>query len=106
MPWLRSKALYESKGDEHWSELLNYEVGAMSEVYVQAASFTNNATWLQAGGNIEDTEMMRTFNCGIGMILVVDQAAAASALEALAAQGVNGWELGHITDEATGVQFN
>ena len=22
--------------------------------------------WLQAGGNIEDTEMMRTFNCGIG----------------------------------------
>ena len=50
--------------------------------------------------------MMRTFNCGIGMILVVDQAAAASALEALAAQGVNGWELGHITDEATGVQFN
>ena len=62
--------------------------------------------WLQAGGNIEDTEMMRTFNCGIGMILVVDQAAAASTLEALAAQGVNGWELGHITDEATGVQFN
>ena len=62
--------------------------------------------WLQAGGNIEDTEMMRTFNCGIGMILVVDLAAAASTLEALAAQGVNGWELGHITEEAAGVQFN
>ena len=26
---------------------------------------------LQAGGNIEPQEMMRTFNCGIGMILVV-----------------------------------
>ena len=61
--------------------------------------------WLQAGGNIEDTEMMRTFNCGIGMILVVDQASASSTLEALAAQGVAGWELGRISDEAAGVQF-
>jgi phosphoribosylformylglycinamidine cyclo-ligase len=61
--------------------------------------------WLQAGGNIEDTEMMRTFNCGIGMILVVDQASASSTLEALAAQGVTGWELGRISDEAAGVQF-
>ena len=61
--------------------------------------------WLQTGGNIEDTEMMRTFNCGIGMILVVDQASASSTLEALAAQGVTGWELGRISDEAAGVQF-
>ena len=61
--------------------------------------------WLQAGGNIEDTEMMRTFNCGIGMILVVDQASASSTLEALAAQGVTGWELGRISDEAAGVRF-
>ena len=61
--------------------------------------------WLQTGGNIEDTEMMRTFNCGIGMILVVDQASASSTLEALAAQGVDGWELGRISDEAAGVQF-
>ena len=61
--------------------------------------------WLQAGGHIEDTEMMRTFNCGIGMILVVDQASASSTLEELAAQGITGWELGRISDEAAGVQF-
>ncbi|MEK9623146.1 MAG: phosphoribosylformylglycinamidine cyclo-ligase [Halieaceae bacterium] len=61
--------------------------------------------WLQAGGNIEESEMLRTFNCGIGMILVVDQAAASSTLEALAAQGVTGWELGRICDEIAGVQF-
>ena len=61
--------------------------------------------WLQAGGNIEETEMLRTFNCGIGMILVVDQAAASATLEALAAQGVSGWELGRTSDEITGVQF-
>ena len=61
--------------------------------------------WLQAGGNIEESEMLRTFNCGIGMILVVDQAAASSTLEALAARGVTGWELGRICDEIAGVQF-
>ena len=27
--------------------------------------------WLQEQGNIEDTEMYRTFNCGIGMVVVV-----------------------------------
>jgi len=28
--------------------------------------------WLQTQGNIEDIEMLRTFNCGIGLCLVVD----------------------------------
>jgi phosphoribosylformylglycinamidine cyclo-ligase len=27
--------------------------------------------WLQRMGNIEEAEMHRTFNCGIGMVLVV-----------------------------------
>ena len=30
--------------------------------------------WLQEQGNIEDQEMLRTFNCGIGMVLVIDKA--------------------------------
>jgi phosphoribosylformylglycinamidine cyclo-ligase len=29
--------------------------------------------WLQQNGQVEDTEMHRTFNCGIGMCLVVEQ---------------------------------
>ncbi|KAA1294523.1 MAG: phosphoribosylformylglycinamidine cyclo-ligase, partial [SAR202 cluster bacterium] len=28
--------------------------------------------WLQNTGNIEESEMLKTFNCGIGMILVVN----------------------------------
>ena len=28
--------------------------------------------WLQKTGNIEEDEMLKTFNCGIGMILVVN----------------------------------
>jgi phosphoribosylformylglycinamidine cyclo-ligase len=38
--------------------------------------------WLQAEGGVEEAEMLRTFNCGVGMIAVVaaDQAAALAAL--------------------------
>ena len=28
--------------------------------------------WLQQSGNIDDEEMMRTFNCGAGMVLAID----------------------------------
>ncbi|GAQ90447.1 Glycinamide ribonucleotide synthetase [Klebsormidium nitens] len=37
-------------------------------------------TWLQQAGGISDAEMRRTFNLGIGMVLVVDAAAAADLL--------------------------
>ncbi len=28
--------------------------------------------WLQSQGKVEDNEMIRTFNCGVGMVLIVD----------------------------------
>lgn len=62
--------------------------------------------WLQNGGNITDTEMMRTFNCGVGMIIVVDRKNAAEALSILKTHGIDGWELGVISDHATGVHFD
>jgi phosphoribosylformylglycinamidine cyclo-ligase len=37
--------------------------------------------WLASAGNVAMEEMLRTFNCGIGMI-VVTQAAQASSIEA------------------------
>ena len=39
--------------------------------------------WLQTEGNISDSEMLRTFNCGIGMILCVDETQADEALALL-----------------------
>jgi len=62
--------------------------------------------WLQRGGNITDTEMMRTFNCGVGMIIVVAPSQAAEARSVLEAQRVAAWELGVITDQAMGVHFD
>ena len=57
--------------------------------------------WLQAGGNIEELEMMRTFNCGVGMILVVAAESTADTLSHLDALGLSGWELGVISDAAS-----
>ncbi|MBI5918015.1 MAG: phosphoribosylformylglycinamidine cyclo-ligase [Nitrosomonadales bacterium] len=43
--------------------------------------------WLQAGGNVEAQEMYRTFNCGIGMVVVVAAADADAAVSQLQAAG-------------------
>jgi len=46
------------------------EVGA--EIYLDSWKRPAIFNWLQKKGNIEDFEMLKTFNCGIGMILVVN----------------------------------
>jgi len=52
--------------------------------------------FLQAQGNIEPEEMARTFNCGIGMAVVVSEAEAASVTRSLEEQGENVFRIGHI----------
>ena len=52
--------------------------------------------WLQQAGNVEAQEMYRTFNCGIGMV-VIAAAENADALQAfLAEQGETVYRLGDI----------
>jgi len=53
--------------------------------------------WLQKQGNIEDMEMYRTFNCGIGMVLVVNAEDADTAIEVLNNAGESAFKLGEIT---------
>ena len=52
--------------------------------------------WLAKTGNIETSEMRRTFNCGIGMVAVVAAADVEETLEALKAAGEDAWHLGQI----------
>ncbi|MCH9742458.1 MAG: phosphoribosylformylglycinamidine cyclo-ligase, partial [Proteobacteria bacterium] len=52
--------------------------------------------WLQAQGNVEFKEMHRTFNCGIGMIVVVNAADAEAAKAHLQAQGETVFTIGSI----------
>jgi phosphoribosylformylglycinamidine cyclo-ligase len=43
--------------------------------------------WLAKAGGVSEFDMLRTFNCGIGMVLIVDQTKAADVLAALTAAG-------------------
>jgi phosphoribosylformylglycinamidine cyclo-ligase len=51
--------------------------------------------WLAATGNVTTAEMLRVFNCGVGMTLIVTDAQAATAL--LRAEGEAPFLLGHVT---------
>jgi phosphoribosylformylglycinamidine cyclo-ligase len=52
--------------------------------------------WLAATGEVSEQEMLRTFNCGIGMVAVVDAHAAAAASEQFAANGESVVQLGEV----------
>jgi phosphoribosylformylglycinamidine cyclo-ligase len=58
--------------------------------------------WLQKHGAIDDAEMVRTFNCGIGMVAVVARADAKAALDAFASAGVEAFEVGAIVERPAG----
>ncbi len=52
--------------------------------------------WLQRHGRVDEREMHRVFNCGIGMVAVVAEADAAAARESFLAQGEACWPIGRI----------
>ena len=52
--------------------------------------------WLREQGNVAAQEMFRTFNCGIGMVVIVGQADAARAIGQLQAAGETVWQIGQI----------
>lgn len=51
---------------------------------------------LQRGGPVEEAEMRRTFNLGVGLVAVVEKGAADRAIEALAGSGERAWVLGEV----------
>ncbi len=59
--------------------------------------------WLAASGNIQSAEMYRTFNCGLGMIVVVRAAAADAALARLRAAGETATLVGEVRRGNSGV---
>ncbi len=52
---------------------------------------------LQKGGNIEDTEMHRTFNNGLGMVLIVPSEQCEDILIRLSGLNEKAWEIGEIS---------
>jgi phosphoribosylformylglycinamidine cyclo-ligase len=54
--------------------------------------------WLAAAGEVSEQEMLRTFNCGIGMIAVVGANKAAAVSEVFQAHGESVVRLGEVTE--------
>ncbi len=52
--------------------------------------------WLQETGNVDAHEMYRTFNCGIGMAVVIPEADVDQAIRHLALHGETAWRIGTI----------
>ena len=58
--------------------------------------------WLQEHGKVDDAEMARTFNCGIGMVVIVAKEHAETAAAHLQASGETVFRIGEIRSRAAG----
>lgn len=65
---------------------------------IDATAFARPAVfdWLQRAGGIGEDEMWRTFNCGVGMVLVVPASAAERTVEVLQHWGETAWPIGEV----------
>ena len=52
--------------------------------------------WIRDAGAVAEDEMWRTFNCGVGMLLVVAREASRTVVDALRASGEDAWVAGRI----------
>ncbi len=68
----------------------------VADIDLDAVPFTPVFGWLQGVGNVAEREMLRTFNCGIGMIVVVSPKHAKAAAASLKRSGEKVVTLGTI----------
>nr|WP_215310386.1 phosphoribosylformylglycinamidine cyclo-ligase [Polynucleobacter sp. Adler-ghost] len=58
--------------------------------------------WLQMKGGVADAEMVRVFNCGIGMVVIVSADQADTAIQSLKAEGLYAWTVGEVVERPAG----
>jgi phosphoribosylformylglycinamidine cyclo-ligase len=58
--------------------------------------------WLQTKGGVADAEMVRVFNCGIGMVVIVSADQADNAIHFLKAEGLTAWTVGEVVERPPG----
>ncbi|MEQ8195188.1 MAG: phosphoribosylformylglycinamidine cyclo-ligase, partial [Rhodospirillales bacterium] len=81
-----------------FTENLPRVIPASVAARIDAGSWTPPAVfpWLRAAGNVEPSEMARTFNCGIGMIAIVDAGRAGDIASILERHGETVFALGAV----------
>lgn len=69
-----------------------------AQAVIDVASWQRPAVfdWLQEKGNVDETEMHRVLNCGVGMVICVAQEQVEASLKALRDAGEQPWVIGRI----------
>ncbi|MEM6823545.1 MAG: phosphoribosylformylglycinamidine cyclo-ligase [Pseudomonadota bacterium] len=75
-----------------------------AEVNLGAWDLPDLFRWLGSEGGITIPELLKTFNCGIGMVLAADEGEAEAVAERLRAAGETVFEIGHVV-EGSGVRY-
>ncbi|MNN15056.1 Phosphoribosylformylglycinamidine cyclo-ligase [compost metagenome] len=75
-----------------------------AQAVVDVASWERPAVfnWLQQQGNVDEHEMHRVLNCGVGMVICVAQDQVDNALKVLREAGEQPWVIGQIGVAAEG----
>lgn len=81
---------------ENISRILPASVDAL----IDRGSWTIPAvfTWLEQLGDVDQSEMYRVFNMGVGLVLVVSDYYAESIQHQLASYGFGTWQIGHVAE--------
>ncbi len=70
--------------------------GLCAHVDLDAFERPADFDWLQRAGKLDEFEMLRTFNCGLGMVVTVPAADAQQAVDVLVASGETAWVIGDV----------
>lgn len=75
--------------------------GLSAEIDLSTLSPAPVFNWLKTEGNITSEEMLRTFNCGVGMVLITEADKSEQLLVALNELGETANMIGHIKEDST-----
>ena len=70
--------------------------GLIADVNLSSWKIPHAFQWLQEKGKISQSDMLRIFNCGIGMVCILDKAEVEKAKEILSAHKLRTFEVGSI----------
>jgi len=70
------------------------------EIDLSAWEFPAVFNWMQSRGGIDEQEMLRTFNCGIGMVILVAEDSAEEICRILAAADEPAHQIGKVIEQA------
>lgn len=101
---------YQLKGAAHITGGGLYEniprvlpAGLQAEIDLSSFPVPPIFNWIAEAGNLDTYDLYRTFNMGIGMVLIVPAEQAADVLELAAAQGETAYQIGQIASGEQGV---